>query len=78
MQDEVMLDEWTEGKLDYQRDSVLLVVEDIDNAMVITHTKLDAEDVWQLLVFMADKLSKYTGLPYNEVIENLKEIEGES
>jgi len=73
-----ILDEYTEGKLDYQRDSVLLVVEDIEGAMMITHTTMDAEDVFQLMVFMAGKLSEYTGLPYNEVIENLKEIEGEN
>lgn len=72
---EDILDEWDEGKLEYQRDSVLLVVEDIDNSMLITHTKMDSEDIVQLVVFMIDKLSRFSGIAYNEILEDLKEKE---
>ena len=72
--DEV-LDEYTEGKLEYQRDKVMLVVEDIEGKMVITHTIMDAQDVFELVVFMIGKLSDYTGMKYNDIVEDLREKE---
>ena len=75
--EEELVDSYIEGKLEYQRDNVLLVVEDIEGSMVITHTTMDAEDVFQLMVFLGGKLAKYTGLSYNEVISDLREKEGE-
>ena len=74
---EQILSEYEEGKLEYQKDSVLLVVEDVNNSMLITHTKMDAEDVFQLTIYMIGKLAEYTGQDYNSVVEDLKEKEGE-
>ena len=72
--DEV-LDKYTEGKLEYQKDKVMLVVEDIEGKMVITHTIMDAQDVFELVVFMIGKLSDYTGMKYNDIVKDLMEKE---
>jgi len=61
--------------VDYMRKGVNLVVETEGDEMLITHSDLSPRQMWELMVFLVDKFSIYTGIDYNSVCEDLKEIE---
>ena len=61
--------------LEYQRDTVKLVVENIEDNLVMSYADLDMEDMFYLTQYFIDKLSSMTGQEYNQVLEDLKEIE---
>lgn len=64
-----------EEELVYQRDSVLLVVESIEDSMVISYADLEVEDMYHLTTYMVEKMSNITGQGYNSTLDDLKEIE---
>ena len=61
----------------YTREGVKLVVEQEDDKMVMTYANLDVADTYYLVIDLIDRLSKMVGQEYNQVLEDLKEIEGE-
>lgn len=70
-----MYDEEEGAIVEYMREGVNLLVETEGNEMVITHSDLSPRQTWELIIFLIDRFSKYTGIPYNEVCDDLKEIE---
>ena len=62
----------------YTKEGVLLIVEQQDEAMVITYAQLEVEDMYNLCIEFIDRMSKMTRQTYNQVCEDLKEIEEES
>ena len=66
-------DEYEE--VEYMRDDVLLLVESVDGSMIITHANMDAEDTYHMVTYLIGRLSDITGQEYNQVLEDLKEIE---
>ena len=62
-------------EVEYMKDDVLLLVESIDGSMVITHANMDAEDTYHMVTYLVGKLSDITGQTYNQVCEDIKEIE---
>ena len=61
----------------YTREGVKLVIEQEDDKMVMTYANLDVADTYYLVIDLIDRLSKMVGQEYNQVLEDLKEIEGE-
>jgi hypothetical protein len=61
--------------VEYMKDDVLLLVESIDNSMVITHANLTPEDTYHLTTYLVDRLGKMVGQKYNQVLDDLKEVE---
>ena len=61
----------------YTREGVKLVVEQEDDKMVMTYANLDVAETYYLTIDLIDRLSKMVGQTYNQVCEDLKEIEGE-
>lgn len=59
----------------YIRDDVKLVVETQDESLVITYANLDPKDTYELTILLIDKLGQMVGQEYNQVLEDLKEIE---
>jgi len=59
-------------------EGVNLLVETEGNEMKIVHSDLNMEQSWHLVSFLIDRMEKYSGIGYNEICEDLKEIvEGE-
>ena len=58
---------------DYDKQGINLIVETVGNEMKLTHSNMNAHQVWELIIFLIDKLSRYSGVPYNDVVEDLKE-----
>ncbi len=61
----------------YIRDDVKLVVETQDESLVITYANLDPKDTYELTILLVEKLGQMVGQEYNQVLEDLKEIEEE-
>ena len=60
------------------REGVNLVVETEGDTMKVVHSDLNMEQSWELVVFLLDRMSKYSGIEYNTICEDLKEqVEGE-
>ena len=57
------------------KDSVKLVVEVIDESLTITYAALGIEEMYHLTIEFLDRLAEHTGQKYNDVCEDLKEIE---
>ena len=66
-----------EEYVEYMREGVNLVVQTEGDEMKITHSDLSAEQTWRLIIFLIDKLSAYTGIRYNDIVSDLREIEDE-
>ena len=62
-------------EVEYQRDDVLLLVESVDGSMVITHANMDATDTYHMVTYLVGRLADITGQTYNQVCEDIKEIE---
>ena len=62
----------------FTREGVKLVVEQQGEAMVITYATLDLNDLYQLTIELVDRMAAATGQEYNQVLEDLMEIEEES
>ena len=62
----------------FTREGVKLIVEQQGEAMVITYAALDLNDLYQLTIELVDRMAAATGQEYNQVLEDLKEIEEES
>ena len=59
----------------HTRDGVKLVVEDIEDKLQITYSDMSNREVWQFIVFLIDRVAHTTGQDYNQIVEDLKEIE---
>jgi len=58
------------------RPSVNLIVEtDEEGTMEVTYVSMDNEEVWRLVVFLIERLSRATGIDYNAICNDLKYIE---
>ena len=62
---------------DYTRDSIKLIVEELDESLVITYADLNPVDTYHLVITLVGKLSDMVGRKYNSVLEDLKELEEE-
>ena len=62
----------------FTREGVKLIVEQQGEAMVITYATLDLNDLYQLTIELVDRMAAATGQEYNQVLEDLMEIEEES
>jgi len=69
------VDEGQDDEQSYLRDDVRLIVEQQDEALVITYAELDAKDIYELTILFIDKMAKITHQTYNQVCDDLKEIE---
>lgn len=68
-------DEYEE--VEYMREGVNLLVETKDDEMVVSHSDLSVEQTIFLVSFLIEKFSDLSGIPYNEVLEDLKYKEEE-
>lgn len=58
--------------------SVKLIMElNDDGSLVMTYADMDVADVYNTVIYLVDKLANMTGGTYNNVLNDLKEIEGE-
>lgn len=57
------------------KDKILLIVETIGNKTVITEANLELNDAYHLTIYMVGELSRMTGQPYNQVCNDIKEVE---
>ena len=61
----------------HTRDGVKLILEEENGSLNITYADLGIEDTYHLVILLVDRLSMMVGQEYNQVLEDLKEIEGE-
>lgn len=66
-----------EDNTTYTREGVKLLVEEQDGKLEITHMDIELGDLWQLVIYLVSALETTTGQRYNDILEDLKEIEGE-
>ncbi len=59
----------------YMEEEVKLLVTQQGESLVITNANLTAKDTYELVILLVDSLSKVTGQEYNQVLEDLREIE---
>ena len=59
----------------YVKDSVKMIVESVDERLLITYAQLELDDIYHLTIEFIDRLSKHVGQTYNQICEDLKEIE---
>ena len=59
----------------YTREGIKLIVEEQEGSLVITYADLQPDDTYHLTILLIDRLSKMVGQEYNQVLEDLKEIE---
>ena len=63
-----------EETLDWIRPSVKLVVEATDDGgMEVTYASMSNEEIWRFTIFMIEKMEALSGIPYNDICEDLKE-----
>ena len=62
-------------EVEYMKEDVLLLVESVDGSMVITHANMDMQDTYHMTTYLVGRLSDITGQTYNQVCEDIKEIE---
>jgi len=74
MKDDI-IEETYYDDVESHKDKVLLIVETIGNKMVITEANLELNDAFHLTVYMVGELSRMTGQPYNQVCNDIKELE---
>jgi hypothetical protein len=70
----IEVDEYNDEE-SYTREGVKLVLEEQDDSLVITYADLNPEDTYHLVILLVDRLSQMVGQEYNQVLEDLKEIE---
>ena len=79
MNDTIDVDEhYVENEDNFTREGVKLVVEEQEGSLVITYADLLPDDTYHLVILLIDRLSAMVGQEYNQVLEDLKEIEKES
>jgi len=59
----------------YVKDSVKMIVEQVDERLLITYAQLELDDIYHLTIEFVDRLAQQVGQEYNQVLEDLKEIE---
>ena len=60
----------------FTRKGVKLVLEeDSEGSLVITYADLNPEDTYHLVILLLDRMADMVGITYNEVLEDLMEIE---
>ena len=70
--------DFEEGSVvEYTDPRVNLVVESDEGGMYITHANLSPEQTWHLIVFLINRFSDVSGIPYNEVCSDLTEVQDE-
>jgi hypothetical protein len=72
----IEVDEYNDEE-SYTREGVKLILEEQDDSLVITYADLNPEDTYHLVILLVDRLSQMVGQEYNQVLEDLKEIEEE-
>ena len=60
---------------EYIRDSVKLVIEEVDDDLVITYADLNISNLYTLTIDFVGRMSEMTGQKYNDTLDDLKEIE---
>jgi hypothetical protein len=70
----IEVDEYNDEE-SYTREGVKLILEEQDDSLVITYADLNPEDTYHLVILLVDRLSQMVGQEYNQVLEDLKEIE---
>ncbi len=59
----------------FTRKGVKLIVEEQEERLVITYAQLEVEDMYNLCIEFIDRMAKITQQSYNQVADDLKEIE---
>jgi hypothetical protein len=57
-----------------KEDNVILAVKKEDGNLSITKANMETIDVYYLLTYLVDRLSKATGQEYNDTLDDLKEV----
>jgi len=74
MKDDIIEESYYDD-IESNKDKVLLIVETIGDRMVITEANLELQDAYNLTIYLVGELSRMTSQPYNQVCNDIKELE---